>query len=761
MSKRQRDIKTKLMAAICMLLVSSIMMVSTTYAWFTLSTAPEVTGIQTAVGANGNLEMALLPASGDINLISSEAGDSGKPLAERNITWGNLVDLSDNATYGLNHISMYPSQLNVGVDGKIATAPLSFPQYGADGRISLLAPNTTTGTYNGTSFTPEEGVFGVRAVGSASGMTDRQISYRNARGAAATATSYAAQLASNSLNSRGNALASIAVKKGTNEDPKFTADDIEVLEGIVDDLVGTNGVFAQINKAYLQYVLAYAASAATGTTEVAWTYVKGLVEAQGATIESVVAAITNPPAEAGVGAIQVPAALQTALDKYTAAKAMVTNADGTGAKEMLEDLEPDTDGKYSWIQIQPILSKLADPDKMEINGVPAGQIKAEGNMNKLMNSVIGGAGVNVVISSGGGVYADIAEQTTNFTADVNIQEISYAGSTFGPVPAKMKTNAEKSYLTNVGTAVEAAGAPAGGAAGSVPITDMYGYIIDMAFRTNAANSNLVLQREAIDRIYTSNEEGVEVANETTMGHGANMTFTSVNSSFSNDKVKDLMRAIRVVFFNPNDGTIIKYALLNVDAATTTAEGGVKADLYLCDMGTGAATVSYFTDTETDTENGGTTYTIYYTDATKATKFCRSYNENVEGTTVTKWQLWTTTTDETSGETTSAWGTATETEPDNIPIQTTEGKATLVPAADQKIMGLTQNTATKLSVLVYLDGNVIGNDDVASSGTNSVVGTMNLQFSSDGNLSPMNYTPLMNQGTTTATEATTAPTETQP
>ena len=56
-SKRQRDIKSKLMAAICMLLVSSIMMVSSTYAWFTLSTAPEVTGITTAVGAIGNLEL--------------------------------------------------------------------------------------------------------------------------------------------------------------------------------------------------------------------------------------------------------------------------------------------------------------------------------------------------------------------------------------------------------------------------------------------------------------------------------------------------------------------------------------------------------------------------------------------------------------------------------------------------------------------------------------------------------------------------------
>ena len=75
-TKRKRDIKTKLMAAICMLLVSSIMMVSTTYAWFTLSTAPEVTGINTAVGANGNLEMALMPDGGNATGISSAVGDS-------------------------------------------------------------------------------------------------------------------------------------------------------------------------------------------------------------------------------------------------------------------------------------------------------------------------------------------------------------------------------------------------------------------------------------------------------------------------------------------------------------------------------------------------------------------------------------------------------------------------------------------------------------------------------------------------------------
>ena len=84
-AKRKQDIKTKLMAAIAMLLVSSIMMVSSTYAWFTLSTAPEVTGIQTSVGANGNLEMALLPESGDVKHITSSQGDGGE-------AWANAED---------------------------------------------------------------------------------------------------------------------------------------------------------------------------------------------------------------------------------------------------------------------------------------------------------------------------------------------------------------------------------------------------------------------------------------------------------------------------------------------------------------------------------------------------------------------------------------------------------------------------------------------------------------------------------------------
>ena len=149
-------IRNKLLAAIAMLLVSSIMMVSSTYAWFTLSTAPEVTGITTSVGANGNLEMALLNGQtfADMGKIGSAVGDSSavKAVKEANITWGNLVDLSD-ASYGLNLIALNPAALNYTDDTKTAvgTTLLMTAEYGADGRVATLKDNTITGVYNSTN----------------------------------------------------------------------------------------------------------------------------------------------------------------------------------------------------------------------------------------------------------------------------------------------------------------------------------------------------------------------------------------------------------------------------------------------------------------------------------------------------------------------------------------------------------------------------------------------------------------------------------
>ena len=76
-------IKGKLTSAVAMLLVAVIMVVSSTYAWFTLSTAPEVTGITTAVGANGALEMALLESNDPNSIIEVSSEEFKKMLTFR------------------------------------------------------------------------------------------------------------------------------------------------------------------------------------------------------------------------------------------------------------------------------------------------------------------------------------------------------------------------------------------------------------------------------------------------------------------------------------------------------------------------------------------------------------------------------------------------------------------------------------------------------------------------------------------------------
>ena len=114
-TKKNYSMKSKLISAIAMLLVATIMLVSSTYAWFTLSTKPEVSGISTAVGANGALEMLL--ATKKDNAWFYGTGEVGtKTIQERNTYWGNLVDLSD-PSYGSGAIVLYPSLLNTTTDG--------------------------------------------------------------------------------------------------------------------------------------------------------------------------------------------------------------------------------------------------------------------------------------------------------------------------------------------------------------------------------------------------------------------------------------------------------------------------------------------------------------------------------------------------------------------------------------------------------------------------------------------------------------------
>ena len=170
-------LRNKLIAAISMLLVSSIMMVSSTYAWFTLSTAPEVKNISTTVAGNGSLEIALMPTDGLLSSITAGAVGSTATLKEKNVKWGNQVDLSDEA-YGLSAISLNPAQLNYAkpegaAEGTAAVfvpgKPLAIAKYGFDGRIAGLdAQNVGVKSKDeGKGFDSTN--YGVRAIGELTG----------------------------------------------------------------------------------------------------------------------------------------------------------------------------------------------------------------------------------------------------------------------------------------------------------------------------------------------------------------------------------------------------------------------------------------------------------------------------------------------------------------------------------------------------------------------------------------------------------------
>ena len=164
-------IRNKLIAAIAMLLVSMILMVSATYAWFTLSTAPEVKNITTTVAGNGSLEIALMPTDGLLGSIrsgnSSIVGGGTVPITTANTTWGNLVTLSD-LSYGLGNINLNPAVLDTTNGGTALTdpaKPITVPVFGGDGRIAetssddiaLRSYDTTASKFLGTDY-------GVRAL---------------------------------------------------------------------------------------------------------------------------------------------------------------------------------------------------------------------------------------------------------------------------------------------------------------------------------------------------------------------------------------------------------------------------------------------------------------------------------------------------------------------------------------------------------------------------------------------------------------------
>lgn len=572
--KRQFDLRNKLIAAIAMLLVSCIMMVSTTYAWFTLSTAPEVQGITTTVGANGNLEIALSPSSGDANHITSGMGDANKPWAEKNLTWGNLLDLSDNSTYGLGDIKLLPAALNfTGAtkdEFKLADFPLSTPSYGADGRPQALNDNTYFGSKNtnGTGFVVSTEK-GIRVIGTSDNMSEWEAAFNAALADLSEAVDNSKTAAQNSLNDHGTVLAGIMVDYGldSSNNKTYTATDVEHLGSMITKLETANAELLDAIKAAL---LAEAASersfdearyndaktllASTATADNYATY----YNQYGSTHHEYIAAA------AGVYA-DVARDLGLARGEYD-----TVYADGNGT--------------YTYATLSPVLNYLMNKTGVSVNGA-AVTGSADDLKNQIAEDVAAGKGVNIILGEGSGVYATIAKATGNLGSTVPVPPVSVGGFDFTTLTANIVTSNEPvtgGYLPAVKLVLATAGAHVGDASDATQYINVsYGYVVDFFFRTNASASNLKLQTTPAQRVYSDS------TSTATQGSGSTMTFTVDETKLSADNTKGLMESIRVIFMDTESKAI--YGIGKLDMATSqfqmTGETvtGIEASLYLHDF----------------------------------------------------------------------------------------------------------------------------------------------------------------------------------
>lgn len=156
--------KERVIAAVSLLAVALTTMVSATYAWMVLSRNPEVRGLQTTIAANGNLEIALAGGSTITVPLNSQIGDANLELVQKNLTWGNLVNLGDPA-YGLENVVLRPASLNT---NSLLESPLYAAKYGEDGRVEVLDSDFAYAYWDQDTFTadPLKFRYGVRAISS-------------------------------------------------------------------------------------------------------------------------------------------------------------------------------------------------------------------------------------------------------------------------------------------------------------------------------------------------------------------------------------------------------------------------------------------------------------------------------------------------------------------------------------------------------------------------------------------------------------------
>lgn len=520
------------------------MLVTSSYAWIILSRAPEITGIETRVGANGALEIALLSDTtyADTSLIRTSVGDSqvntNQTIVQSNLTWGNVVDLSDEY-YGLDRIAMIPARLNVADNGQnggvVRNSMLGTVEFGLDGRMDKLNMESVSGVFTETGFfyNAEKTGYGVRGIGSVSAFSPQQNALTNAKSLVRAYISAASEITEAVWSANGEELLDIFLRRYLWNSNSFDKQDVAILR---DTAMKAQTAYSYIDAALRQGIIGYAASVIEDPD-----IFRTLCDnAENTAIPLSMLIDLFPGAMPGGFAQWVKTMDDSQLELR---RALLVCSELTGEK-------------LTWEQISPVLDVLIDGSRASLGKY---RLTSSDAYAKMDSSAI------LTLMPGSGKMAEIADYCGNYAVIFEYNDIA-------AVEVLTTSPMDRPYLEQVADILgKCECKPPEGVVSNVQLEDIYGFAMDMAFRSNI-DTQLVLQTDSAARI----DDGSETPQ--VQGNGSTLRMTS--EQLTVEQIVGLMDAMRLGFLD-NQNNLLAVAKANTSNYYETEEG-VIAPLYLYD-----------------------------------------------------------------------------------------------------------------------------------------------------------------------------------
>lgn len=516
------------------------LLVTSSYAWISISRVPEIIGIDTNVGANGSLEIALLDSETylDPARIRSTVGDSAvlQESTVSNLSWGNLINLSD-PSYGLSEIILHPTRLNVVADPEHGDSVLSnmliLPTYGEDGRTNGINSGTVSAIYGdeGFLFLAQKQEYGVRAIGTIPGMTVQQTALATARSSVLSHTAACSSTVEAIWKTNGAAL--LGIYKAYYHSGADTISNAD-LSAIRDTASKMADALGYVDAAMRQGIVGYAASVISDPDNFS-------------TLRS---AVVNTSIPLSMILNSVPVSMPSGFSGWIDRMEQERYA----MMQIVAACDTMKGGEHPWYAIEDMLHQLLDPNQAYLGEHRLTSGDAYENMIVDMGMTLG---------PDSGALAEIADYCGNYNVFFSVTQD--AGVEVGTT-----STVTTPYLKQVSGLLESSEAASGDSELiSSKLDTLYGFAVDLAFRCNA-KSDLLLQTEESLRV----QDNSEFVN--TQGGGSFMRLTS--EDMTSDQIVTMMDAVRVAFLD-HQNRILAVAKLNTSNYEVTDEG-VIASLYL-------------------------------------------------------------------------------------------------------------------------------------------------------------------------------------